>query len=178
MTFGTTLRAWRGDITTLSTDAVVNAANPDLAPGSGVCGAIHRAGGFRVTRACMDWTRDHGRVPTGGAVATTGGDLTARWVIHAVGPVWSDTDPDADDALLAAAYRQSLEVATDVGAHSIAFPAISTGVYGFPKDRAAGVAVAAVRGWIDEHPEAMDEVVFCCFDRDDLARYETLLAAG
>jgi O-acetyl-ADP-ribose deacetylase len=177
----TTLRAWRGDITNLAVDAVVNAANRDLAPGSGVCGAIHRAGGTRVTRACMDWARDHGRVPTGGAVATTGGDLPAKWVIHAVGPVWSGGDPTGDDELLASAYRTSLEVAVEVGARSIAFPAISTGIYGFPKDRAPTVAVAAVRGWVEADPAnagAIDEVVFCCFDREDLARYQGLLTAS
>lgn len=128
-----------GDITTWQVDAIVNAANASLLPGGGVCGAIHAAGGPRIAQECaaIIAARYPSGVPVGGAVATTGGALPARHVIHAVGPIYGrDADPDAS---LAAAYRNSLRAAAAVGARSIAFPAISTGIYGFPPDRAAGI---------------------------------------
>lgn len=127
-----------GDITTYQVDAIVNAANTRLLPGGGVCGAIHRAGGPRIAQECADVLRRHpAGVPVGQAVATTAGDLPAKHVIHAVGPVYGG-DPDPDQ-LLADAYRNSLRVAAGLGARSIAFPAISTGIYGFPPERAAGI---------------------------------------
>jgi O-acetyl-ADP-ribose deacetylase (regulator of RNase III) len=128
-----------GDITTCQVDAIVNAANAYLLPGGGVCGAIHAAGGPSIAAECaalIDEQYPSG-VPVGGAVATTGGALPARFVIHAVGPIYGQV-ADPDEAL-AAAYRNSLRAAAAVGAHSIAFPAISTGIYGFPPQRAASI---------------------------------------
>lgn len=124
-----------GDITGYPVDAIVNAANPALLPGGGVCGAIHRAGGPSIAAECR--RRFPNGIATGEAVATTAGDLPARFVIHAVGPIFGqEADPDAR---LADAYRNSLRVARDVGARSVAFPALSTGIYGFPPERAAPI---------------------------------------
>ncbi len=131
-----------GDITAEEVDAVVNAANAALAPGAGVCGAIFRAAGAaRLEAAC----RDLGGCPPGDAKATDGFGLAARWIIHTVGPVWRGGG-EGEDELLASCYRRSLEVADELGARSVAFPAISTGIYGFPPDRAAAIAVTTVRG--------------------------------
>jgi O-acetyl-ADP-ribose deacetylase len=157
----------QGDITTESVDAIVNAANEQLAPGGGVCGAIHRAGGPSIAAEC----RRIGHCPTGGAVATTGGDLPARFVIHAVGPVWhggTDGEPD----LLASAYTSALDEAARVGAHTVAFPAISTGIYGYPLEAAAAVAVEAVGNW---KGDGVDVVRFVCFDERTLDAYRSAL---
>jgi O-acetyl-ADP-ribose deacetylase len=135
----------QGDITRVGVDAIVNAANSSLMGGGGVDGAIHRAGGPEILDACRR-LRDtaYGRgLPTGQAVATTAGRLPARWVIHTVGPVYAETEDRS--ALLASCYRESLRVADELGAASIAFPAVSAGVYGWPADSAAGIAVATVR---------------------------------
>jgi len=139
------IEAVLGDITEQAVDAVVNAANSTLLGGGGVDGAIHRRGGPAVLAACRDlrdsvWPKG---LPPGQAVATVAGDLPARWVIHAVGPVFSRSEDRS--AVLASAYRRSLEVADEIGATSVAFPAISTGAYGWPMDDAARIAVAAVR---------------------------------
>ena len=139
------IEAVLGDITEQAVDAVVNAANSTLLGGGGVDGAIHRRGGPVVLAACRDlldsvWPKG---LPPGQAVATVAGDLPARWVIHAVGPVFSRSEDRS--AVLASAYRRSLEVADEIGATSVAFPAISTGAYGWPMDDAARIAVAAVR---------------------------------
>lgn len=152
-----------GDITKESVDAIVNAANTRLVPGGGVCGAIHAAGGPAVAGACARI----GHCATGDAVATGAGRLPARFVIHAVGPVWHG-GRDHEAALLASAYRRSLDAAASVGARSVAFPAISTGIYGYPPDEAAGVAVAAVRAW---DGSGIDLVRFMCFDEATLALY-------
>lgn len=157
----------RGDITTLEVDAVVNAANSALAPGGGVCGAIHDAAGPGLAAECAAL----GHCPTGDARATGGHDLPARWVIHAVGPVWHGGGHGEADRL-ASAYRRSLEVADEVGARSVAFPAISTGIYGYPADEAAEIAVRTVR----DSDAAVDEVVLVAFDDATAARYEALLS--
>jgi len=149
----------RDDITTLHVDAIVNAANSRLAGGGGVDGAIHRAAGPELLEEC----RKLGGCPTGEARITAGYRLPARWVIHAVGPVWRGGEA-GEDALLAGAYRHALRLAAEKGARSIAFPAISTGVYGFPKDRAARIAVRTVRDFLAHEPHELERVIFCCFD--------------
>ncbi len=153
------------DITTLATDAIVNAANAELRPGGGVCGAIHRAAGPELARACAAI----GGCPTGEARITPGFRLPARHVIHAVGPVWQGGGAGEAERL-AGAYRAALVLARDHGCASVAFPAISTGVYGYPLDEATRVAVATVRAFA---PEAgtLRRVVFACFSYAALAAY-------
>ncbi len=157
----------QGDLTEETVDAIVNAANEALAPGGGVCGAIHRRGGPSIAEEC----RRIGHCPTGSAVATTAGDLPAQFVIHAVGPVWRG-GAAGEDELLASAYRSSLDEAARVGARSVAFPAISTGIYGYPLDAATAIAVDAVRGW---EGDGVDLVRFVCFDEATLAVYRSAL---
>lgn len=161
-----------GDITQLEVDAIVNAANNSLLGGGGVDGAIHRAGGPEILAACrhLRATTLPGGLPTGEAVATTAGRLSARFVIHTVGPVW-DSDDDRSE-LLVAAYRNSLRVAADVGATSIAFPAISAGVYGWPMADAARVAVRTVRAARPAIP-----VLFVVFNRPAADAFRTALAS-
>ena len=144
-----------GDLTEQSVDAIVNAANSSLLGGGGVDGSIHRAGGPEIGRAC----RQLGGCETGDAKATTAGRLPARWVVHAVGPVWRGGQAGEHD-LLASAHRRSLEVALELGARTVAFPAISCGIYGFPADQAAPVAIAAAREFLDR----VDEIRFVLFD--------------
>ena len=142
--------------------------------GGGVDGAIHRAGGPRILEECRAIRAARGPLPPGRAVITTAGELPARRVIHTVGPVWRG-GAQGEPGLLASCYRRSLEVAAAQGdIRSIAFPGISTGVYGYPKDAAAGIAVATVRRELSRFP-AIREVVFCCFSAADLAIYEKLL---
>lgn len=148
------------DITTLDTDAIVNAANELLAPGGGVCGAIHRAAGPELARACARI----GRCPTGEARLTPGFRLPARYVIHAVGPVWRGGG-EGEAALLASAYRSALRLARDHGLRSVAFPAISTGIYDYPLDQATGVAVSTVREAASVSA-SLDRVIFACFSPD------------
>ncbi|MEU3877482.1 MULTISPECIES: O-acetyl-ADP-ribose deacetylase [Streptomyces] len=156
----TTLTLARGDITRQHVDAVVNAANSSLLGGGGVDGAIHRAGGPDILAACRALRASHyGKgLPTGHAVATPAGRLPARWVIHTVGPVWSATEDRSE--LLASCHRESLRVADELGARTVAFPAISTGIYGWPMDDAARIAVAAVRQAVT----TVEEVRFVLFD--------------
>jgi O-acetyl-ADP-ribose deacetylase (regulator of RNase III) len=156
----TALTLVRGDITRESVDAIVNAANSSLLGGGGVDGAIHRRGGPAILEECrrLRAARYGKGLPTGRAVATTAGDLDARWVIHTVGPVWSDTEDRSD--LLASCYRESLRIADELGAATVAFPAISTGVYGWPLRDGARIAVRTVR----ETDTAVREVRFVLFD--------------
>ncbi|MEU2438060.1 O-acetyl-ADP-ribose deacetylase [Streptomyces rubradiris] len=150
----------QGDITRQHADALVNAANSSLLGGGGVDGAIHRRGGPAILAECraLRASRYGKGLPTGQAVATTAGDLDARWVIHTVGPVWSQAEDRSD--LLASCYRESLRVAGELGARTVAFPAISTGVYRWPMRDAARIAVEAVRAT----PTAVEEVRFVLFD--------------
>ena len=158
----------RADITTLEVDAIVNAANSSLLGGGGVDGAIHRAAGPRL----LEETRALGGTSPGTAKMTAGYDLPARHVIHAVGPVWRGGDA-AEDATLESAYRRSLELAAEAALESIAFPSISTGIYGFPLERATRIAHATTRAWLvaNEHPR---RVVFCVFSERDLAVHEAI----
>ena len=153
-------RALQADITTLAVDAIVNAANSSLLGGGGVDGAIHRRGGPAILEDCRRLRAAHlGKgLPTGRAVATTAGDLDARWVVHTVGPVFSATEDRSD--LLASCYRESLRVAGELGARTVAFPAISTGVYGWPMEDGARIAVETVRA----ADTTVEEVRFVLFD--------------
>lgn len=157
-----------GDITRLDVDAIVNAANTSLLGGGGVDGAIHRAAGPGLLAAC----RRLDGCETGDAVATGGFDLPARHVVHTVGPVWRGGDRGEDERL-AACYRRSLEVARGLGARTIAFPAISTGVYGFPAERAAGIAVSTVRA----HGAGFERIVLCCFSPESVHLHRQALDA-
>ena len=161
----------QGDLTEQDTDAIVNAANSSLLGGGGVDGAIHRKGGPAIFAACREIRRTTypDGLPTGEAVATTGGDLPARWVIHTVGPVHArESDPAA---LLARCHTSSLRVADEIGAATVAFPAISTGVYGYPLNEAASVAIDAVR----TAETQVDEVRFVLFDAVALTAFEGVL---
>lgn len=160
-----------GDITTLAVDAIVNAANESLLGGGGVDGAIHRAAGPGLLEEC----RGLGGCPTGEARITAGHRLKARWVIHTVGPVWQGGHA-REDELLAACYRHALELAGQKGLASLAFPAISTGVYGFPPERAARIAVATVAEALPSLP-AVQTVIFCCFGERQRQLHEAALAA-
>ncbi|MEU6174414.1 O-acetyl-ADP-ribose deacetylase [Streptantibioticus parmotrematis] len=162
----------RGDITAQRVDAVVNAANSSLLGGGGVDGAIHRKGGPEILAACRELRASHygGGLPTGQAVATPAGRLEARWVIHTVGPVWSAREDRSE--LLASCYRESLRVAGELAARTVAFPAISTGVYGWPMDDGARIALRTVR---EASAESVEEVRFVLFDE---AAYEVFAEAA
>jgi O-acetyl-ADP-ribose deacetylase len=167
MTRAPAVEAVHADITTLAVDAIVNAANTSLLGGGGVDGAIHRAAGPDLLEEC----RTLDGCATGDAKATSGYRLPARWVIHTVGPVWRGGD-GGEAELLASCYRRCLEVADEIGATSVAFPAISTGVYGFPRRQAAEIAVDTLRST----PTAVQRVLLVAFDDDTLALYRQRLA--
>ena len=159
-----------GDITKQKVDAIVNAANTSLLGGGGVDGAIHRAAGPDLLEECRTL---HG-CPTGDAKLTRGYRLPAPWVIHTVGPVWRDGN-HSEDELLASCYRKSLEVAVHTGIRTVAFPAISTGIYGFPLERATRIAVREVRLFLKRNA-ALEKVLFVCFDSHTLECYQRILA--
>ena len=166
---GASMQAIQADITTLAVDAIVNAANHTLLGGGGVDGAIHRAAGPGLLGAC----RLLGGCATGEAKLTEAYRLPARYVIHTVGPVWhGGTQGEAE--LLASCYRRSLELAARQGLASLAFPGISTGVYGYPVRPAATIAVTTVAALLDQHP-TLQTVIFCCFSERDLAVYQSLM---
>ncbi|MEY2476794.1 MAG: O-acetyl-ADP-ribose deacetylase [Actinomycetota bacterium] len=164
------IQAVRGDLTEQRVDAIVNAANSSLLGGGGVDGAIHRAAGPELLAEC----RTLGGCPTGDAKATAGHALAARWVIHTVGPVWRDGS-QGEPALLASCYRRSLEVADVLGARSLAFPAISTGIYGYPRDAAARIAVETVREVLPS--TSVTDVRLVAYDAETYELYERLLTS-
>ena len=165
----TILSLIQGDIIVQEVDGIVNAANSQLAGGGGVDGAIHRAGGPEIIAEC----RKIGGCPTGQAVITTGGNLPAKKVIHTVGPIYGRQSDSAE--MLASCYANSMRLAREHGLRSLAFPSISTGVYGYPVDEAAEVALGTIIGEINEHPEAFDEMRMVLFSEKDLDVYSAAL---
>ena len=170
-----TIELRQGDITQIPADAIVNAANSSLAGGGGVDGAIHRAGGPAIM---ADLERRYGRArhcPTGSAVISDAGALPAKWVIHAVGPIWRGGEQGESD-LLASAYRTSFRLAAEAGAASISFPSISTGVYGYPIDLAAQVAIDTVSNVLATEPGGVEQVMFVLFSRGALEVFEEIVS--
>ncbi|MCA3182025.1 O-acetyl-ADP-ribose deacetylase [Cupriavidus sp.] len=170
---GEHLQVVHGDITRMEVDAIVNAANSGLLGGGGVDGAIHGAGGPAIGAACRAIRDAQGGCPTGEAVITTGGLLPAPYVIHAVGPVWHGGAQN-EDTLLANAYRNSIRLAGDHNLRTVAFPNISTGIYGFPRERAVDIAIAAVREALGRAP-SIEQVTFVCFDDENFKLYRERL---
>ena len=167
---GQTLQLVRGDITAEATDAIVNAANAYLQHGAGVAGAILRRGGPAIQRESDAWVQTHGPVSHAAPAWTSGGNLACRIVIHAVGPVWGDGN---EDAKLASAISGSLRLADELGLASIAFPAISTGIFGFPKERAAGVMLASIREYL-EKPSGIKLVRLVLYDPATITAFEKI----
>lgn len=168
------LRVLQADITLLSVDAIVTPANERLAGGGGVDGLVHRGAGPSVLEACQRIIDKIGSCKPGHAVVTPAGDLAARTIIHTVPPAWSAADAERHDAVLASCYRMALALAEKVDARTLAIPALGTGAGGFPKDRAAEIAVRTTRGFMDT-PHKLHEVMFVCVDPENLASYEHLL---
>ena len=171
---GSTLTLVQGDITKEQVDAIVNAANEQLMGGGGVDGAIHRAGGPTIMAECDQIRTEGGGCPTGNAVITTGGNLPAKHVIHTVGPIWRGGNA-GEPKLLASCYRKSLSLALQRSIKTIAFPSISTGIYGYPIDKAAAVALDTVREFLEGH-DGIEEVRFVLFDNTTYAGYENALS--
>lgn len=167
------IKVIQGDITKQRVDAIVNAANTALLGGGGVDGAIHRAGGPAILEACRAIRAKQGSCAVGEAVITTGGNLPAKYVIHTVGPVWNGGHK-GEEELLASAYRNSLRLAVENGIRSLAFPNISTGIYHFPKEKAAGIAVHTVREFLANHTE-VEQVIFVCFDKENYDLYTRMM---
>ena len=163
----------RGDITTLEVDAIVNAANTSLLGGGGVDGAIHRAGGPQILEECRKIRNRQGGCAVGEAVITSGGNLKAKYVIHTVGPVWNGGNGE-EDKLLARCYFNSLKLAIENDIRTIAFPNISTGIYGYPKGRAAEVATDAVREFL-KSDSSISKLIFCCYDEENFKVYKSIL---
>ena len=163
----------QADITTLEVDAIVNAANTSLLGGGGVDGAIHRAGGPEILEACIEIRNRQGGCRTGEAVITPGGKLKAKYVIHTVGPVWQEGIA-GEDRLLKNAYINSLKIAVEHKIRTLAFPNISTGIYGFPKGRAAEIAVETVGEFLAVE-KALHKVIFCCYDEENYKIYQSIL---
>lgn len=161
----------KGDITKISANAIVNAANSSLLGGGGVDGAIHRAGGKQILEECIQIRNRQGKCNTGEAVATSAGNLPAKYVIHTVGPVWNGEE-DKSSKLLEDCYRNSLQLAESLGIKTIAFPNISTGIYQFPKELAGKIAVETVKNF---QAETIEKVIFVCFDDDNEKIYKKLL---
>lgn len=172
----TRIRIVRGDITSLAVDAIVNAANSGLLGGGGVDGAIHRAAGSALLEECREIRDREGGCPTGGAVMTGAGMLPCKAVVHAVGPVWRGGG-EGEEKLLASCYRKSIELVVRAGLSSVAFPNISTGVYGYPKEAAAKVAFTAVLEAL-KHAPTIAEVIFVCFDEENYRLYRGEYAAA
>jgi O-acetyl-ADP-ribose deacetylase (regulator of RNase III) len=173
----TRLSIVQGDITAQTTDAIVNAANSGLMGGGGVDGAIHRAGGPAILEECKQVVARQGRLPTGKAVITTGGNLKAKHVIHTVGPIWRGGNK-GEAALLESAYRESLKLATEHNLASISFPSVSTGAYGYPLAEASRVAVGAVVSFLREQVTSIREVVFVLFDSRTYEAYAYAFEEG
>jgi O-acetyl-ADP-ribose deacetylase (regulator of RNase III) len=167
------LKIIKGDITRQHVDAIVNAANSSLMGGGGVDGSIHRAGGPEILEECKAIIAKQGSCKTGEAVITTGGDLPAKFVIHTVGPVWNGGNNN-EEKLLANAYLNSLKLALQHNLISIAFPNISTGIYGFPKDKAALIALNAVESFIQTE-KTIKEILFVCYDEENFQLYNSLI---
>jgi len=171
---GVSVSVIEGDITRQKTEAIVNAANSGLMGGGGVDGAIHRAGGPAILEECREIVARQGRLPTGKAVITSGGNLPAKYVIHTVGPVWhggSNGEPE----LLASAYRESLKLAVENNLSSVSFPSISTGVYGYPVDQAAKVAIETVILFLKQESGPIKEIVIVAFDTNTFKAYSEAL---
>jgi len=169
-----TIRLTQGDITRQETDAIVNAANSGLMGGGGVDGAIHRAGGPAILEECKRIIADIGRLPTGKAVITTGGNLKARYIIHTVGPVWHGGNR-GEAELLASAYRESLKLADEYKLKTVAFPSISTGAYGYPIDEAAGIALTTVASLLRSQSVSLGQVLFVLYDSHSYQSYSAQL---
>lgn len=168
-----TVRATQGDLTQQDVDAVVNAANEQLAHGGGVAAALARAGGPRVQAESDEWVAEHGPLAPGKAAVTTAGELPARMIVHVVGPRYREGQDNA--ALLTAAVRAALDAAVDAGARSVALPAISAGIFGYPRRQACAVIAAAARDWLAANPDALDEVRLVGYDAATTADFEAAL---